>query len=185
MAERDCWLLLLDFYNRPTSNIQFHGIMGLPALLRPKCPIKTSSFLLPFCFVTDISTSSRFSSLCRRHHFPQPQQAPTPPVPKKIPFEVSAHGRTWQDPYRWMSNTKDPDLSKYLDLENSYAEAFMAGTQNLQRTLFSEMIQRMPTKVSTPPERWGPWFAHSLLPISYFCQILLSLFYLFVYLFAW
>ncbi|PON76732.1 Peptidase S9A, prolyl oligopeptidase [Trema orientale] len=140
-------------------------IMGLPALLRLKCPIKTPSSLLPFHLFTEIS-SSRFSSLCRRHHFPPPQQAPTPPppVPKKIPSEVSAHGRTWQDPFRWMSNTNDPDLSHYLHLENSYAQAFMADTQNLQRTLFSEMTQRMPTKVSTPPERWGPWLYYQNIP---------------------
>lgn len=36
----------------------------------------------------------------------------------------------------------------------------MADTQDLQRTLFSEMKSRMPAKISTPPERWGPWFAH-------------------------
>ncbi|KAL5553798.1 hypothetical protein UlMin_041199 [Ulmus minor] len=104
-----------------------------------------------------------FSSLCGSFRFPPPPQAP-PPVPKKIPFQVSFHGRTWQDPYHWMSNTNDPDLSHYLDRENSYAQAFMAETHNLQRTLFSEMKNRMPTRISTPPERWGPWLYYQYIP---------------------
>lgn len=86
--------------------------------------------------------------------------SPPPPVPKKIPYEASAHGLTWQDPYHWMKNTNDPDFINYLNHENSYAQAFMSDTQTLQRTLFSEMKNRMPSNISTPPERWGPWFVH-------------------------
>ncbi|EXB44900.1 Protease 2 [Morus notabilis] len=139
--------------------------MGLPALFRPKLSIKTTSFSLPFYFFSD-AFSSRFSSFCRRRHFPQPKQVslPPPPIPKKIPFQVSAHGITWQDPYHWMSNTNDPDLSDYLRRENSYAEAFMADTHKLQRKLFSEMTSRMPAKISTPPERWGPWLYYQFIP---------------------
>uniref|UniRef100_F6HGE8 Prolyl endopeptidase n=1 Tax=Vitis vinifera TaxID=29760 RepID=F6HGE8_VITVI len=97
---------------------------------------------------------------------PSPFSAPrdAPPVPKKVPFTVSAHGTSWQDPYHWMSNTADPDLSAYLRHENSYAEAFMADTLNLQRTLFSEMNSRMPTNISTPTERWGPWLYYQYIP---------------------
>nr|XP_023925734.1 uncharacterized protein LOC112037158 isoform X1 [Quercus suber] len=134
--------------------------MALASLLNPKCSIKQLSvFLMPHI------SSSLFSSLCRgREHpsFSPPQQ--TPPIPKKVPFTVSAHGRTWQDPYHWMSNTNDPDLSHYLTQENSYAEAFMADTHHLQRTLFSEMKCRMPTSISTPPERWGPWLYYQYIP---------------------
>ena len=149
-------------------NLQPPSSMALASLLNPKCSIKQLSvFLIPHI------SSSLFSSLCRGREHPSyspPQQ--TPPIPKKVPFTVSAHGRTWQDPYHWMSSTNDPDLSHYLTQENSYAEAFMADTHHLQRTLFSEMKSRMPTSISTPPERWGPWFVHSFLtnPISSFHQ---------------
>lgn len=57
-----------------------------------------------------------------------------------------------------MSNINDPDFVSYLNQENSYAETFMADTRNLQRELFLEMNSRIPSKISTPPERWGPWF---------------------------
>ncbi|RXH79427.1 hypothetical protein DVH24_040574 [Malus domestica] len=136
----------------------------LSSILKPHCSssIKGSSLTLSFLLFPNISSS--FSTLCRAHPTtPPPQPSPPPPVPKKVPF-ASAHGKTWQDPYRWMSNTDDPDLADHLNKENSYAEAFMADTQNLQRTLFSEMKSRMPAKISTPPERWGPWLYYQYIP---------------------
>lgn len=57
-----------------------------------------------------------------------------------------------------MRHTNDPDFLDYLNQENAYAQAFMADTHNLQRTLLSEMISRMPATIATPPEKWGPWF---------------------------
>lgn len=135
--------------------------MALASLLNTKCSIKFkgSTLSLSFFLIPHISSSLfSSSSLCKDHPFSPPQQSP--PLPKKDPFTVLAHGKTWQDPYHWMSNTNDPDLSDYLTQENSYAEAFMADTHHLQRTLFSEMKSRMPTSISTPPERWGPWFVH-------------------------
>ncbi|PQQ17042.1 dipeptidyl aminopeptidase BI [Prunus yedoensis var. nudiflora] len=136
----------------------------LSVVLKPKCSIKRSSLSLSFCLFANVS-SSLFSTLCRGHPFsPPPPPASPPPVPKKVPFTVSVHGRSWQDPYHWMSNTNDPDLSEYLNKENAYSEAFMADTGNLQRTLFSEMTRRMPTKISTPPERWGPWLYYQYIP---------------------
>lgn len=59
-----------------------------------------------------------------------------------------------------MSNRNDPDFIIYLDQENSYAEAFMQDTQGLQSTLYTEMVSWMPSKISTPPERWGPWLVN-------------------------
>ncbi|KAK9934918.1 hypothetical protein M0R45_022044 [Rubus argutus] len=32
------------------------------------------------------------------------------------------------------------------------------------KTLVSEMTSRMPTKISTPPERWGPWLYYQYIP---------------------
>ncbi|RVW61701.1 Dipeptidyl aminopeptidase BI [Vitis vinifera] len=129
-----------------------------------RCPTRSSSSLTLGLLPKFKVVCSLFSSLCRRK--PSPFSAPrdAPPVPKKVPFTVSAHGTSWQDPYHWMSNTADPDLSAYLRHENSYAEAFMADTLNLQRTLFSEMNSRMPTNISTPTERWGPWLYYQYIP---------------------
>ncbi|XP_058112464.1 uncharacterized protein LOC131255693 [Magnolia sinica] len=120
-------------------------------------------FSLSFVHIPFMSSSiSSLSSSCRGTLFSLP--ASKPPRPKKIPFTFSAHRKTWEDPYRWMSNTNDPDLSDYLNKENSYAEAFMADTSDLRRGLFQEMKSRMPPKICTPPERWGPWLYYQYIP---------------------
>lgn len=133
-------------------------------------PVPVSSKPSLYCCFTTMALSSRLTSIlplsfhlipaisCSRavHTFPSTSQPP--PIAKKVPFTLSAHGLTWQDPYYWMRNTNDPDFIDYLNQENSYAQAFMADTENLRRTLFSQMKNRMPARISTPPERWGPWF---------------------------
>ncbi|KAL0538823.1 hypothetical protein IC582_022982 [Cucumis melo] len=138
------------------ARLHFHSsnaAMALKSLLKPKSSI-TKFFL----------SSLSFSSFCKQQQpiFSFPPQSP--PSPKKLPFTHSVHGVTLQDPYHWMSNTHDPDFSDYLRQENLYAEAFMADTRVLQRQLFSEMTGRIPSKVSTPPEPWGPWFYYQYIP---------------------
>jgi len=105
--------------------------------------------------LTNVTISSFFSTLCRHPTTTLPPQPP--PSPKKLPFTVSVHGRTWEDPYHWMSNTDDPHLLEHLNRENSYADAFMADTLKLRSQLSSEMKARLPPSICTPPERWGPW----------------------------
>ncbi|KMZ72993.1 putative Oligopeptidase B [Zostera marina] len=87
-----------------------------------------------------------------------------PPIPKKVPFTVSVHGRSWLDPYHWMSNTGDPDLVDYLTKENFYAMDFMADTESLRRKLAAQMRRRMLPRVLTPPERWGSWLYYQYVP---------------------
>ncbi|KAF2282934.1 hypothetical protein GH714_043251 [Hevea brasiliensis] len=59
-----------------------------------------------------------------------------------------------------MRNTNEPDFVDYLNQENSYAQAFMADTQNLQRTLFEEMRNRMPQKFPLLPSVGVPGYVH-------------------------
>ncbi|KAG2253684.1 hypothetical protein Bca52824_083820 [Brassica carinata] len=87
-----------------------------------------------------------------------------PPVPKKIPFSVTTHGVTRQDPYRWMRNTNDAAFLDHLHRENSYAQAFMSDTETLRRNLISEMKTRIPAEIVTPPERWGQWLYRQYIP---------------------
>ena len=129
--------------------------MSLLSRLLSNTSLKAPSFSLSFTLIPSLSYSSS-SSKCRAEPISVPSQLP--PVPKRVPFTVSLHGHSWQDPYHWMRNINDPDFLNYLNLENSYAQAFIADTQTLQRTLVNEMKNRMPSKVSTPFERFGPWF---------------------------
>uniref|UniRef100_A0A0R0KWG6 Prolyl endopeptidase n=1 Tax=Glycine max TaxID=3847 RepID=A0A0R0KWG6_SOYBN len=113
--------------------------------------------------IITFTPSSSFSSACRRRN-PSPAPPQAPPSPKKVPFTVSVHGKKWQDPYHWMSNTDDPNLLDHLNRENSYADAFMADTVELRSVLSSEMKARLPPTVLTPPERWGPWLYYQYIP---------------------
>ncbi|CAA7053610.1 unnamed protein product [Microthlaspi erraticum] len=115
--------------------------------------------------ITSSSSSSSFSTKCfvrRTASLSVPTESP--PAPKKIPFAVSTHGITRQDPYRWMRNTDDADFVDFLERENSYAQAFMADTETLRRDLVSEMKTRIPEEIITPPERWGPWLYRQYIP---------------------
>ncbi|KAF9674210.1 hypothetical protein SADUNF_Sadunf10G0103900 [Salix dunnii] len=135
--------------------------MALLSLLVSKPSLKTSLLSLTSHLIP-IIPSFPLSSHCTTSTFPLPSQSP--PVPKKLPFNISAHAKTWQDPYHWMRNAKDPDFVDYLNQENSYAQAFMADTQNLQRILLEEMKNRLPAQISTPPERWGHWLYYQYIP---------------------
>ncbi|KAL8533558.1 hypothetical protein ACS0TY_009817 [Phlomoides rotata] len=119
-----------------------------------------TSFLFP-----KLPSPALFSSLCRKSkHFQFTPVAHRTPAAKKVPFTETAHGIMRQDPYRWMSNINDLDFISYINQENSYAEAFMRDTEEMQRMLYSEMVSRMPSKITTPPERWGPWLYYECIP---------------------
>ncbi|KAL1218504.1 hypothetical protein V5N11_001672 [Cardamine amara subsp. amara] len=131
--------------------------MTVTFLLRRSKPPTISSVL-------SLAISS-FSTQCfvgRTSSLSVPTEAP--PVPKKIPFAISSHGITRQDPYRWMRNTDDSDFIDFLKRENSYAQAFMADTETLRRDLFSEMKTCIPEEIVTPHERWGQWFYRQYIP---------------------
>ncbi|XWS64154.1 hypothetical protein CRYUN_Cryun06bG0162200 [Craigia yunnanensis] len=137
--------------------------MSLLFRLLSNTSLKVPFFSFSFTLIPSFSfSSSSLSSKCRAEPISVPSQLP--PVPKTVPFTVSLHGHSWQDPYHWMRNINDPDFLNYLNLENSYAEAFMADTQTLQQTLVTEMKNRMPSKVSTPFERFGPWLYYEYIP---------------------
>ncbi|KAL6655388.1 hypothetical protein ACP70R_006214 [Stipagrostis hirtigluma subsp. patula] len=113
-------------------------------------------------FLRHFATSS-----CRRSsRLPNPDALPPPPVAKKVPFTVAAHGRSWSDPYHWMRDTSDPDLVALLAAENAYAEAFVgaAGGGGLRARLAAEMRARLPPSVASPPQPWGPWLYYQYIP---------------------
>lgn len=118
--------------------------------------LKLRRHMISFLQLSVFSFSSSTSSCDRRRRL-SPRPRVSPPAAKQVPFASSVHGVESQDPYRWMVDTGDPDLTDYLVRENAYADAFMAGTVGLRRELVEGMKSRIPAKITTPPERWGPW----------------------------
>ncbi|HEX6099559.1 MAG TPA: S9 family peptidase [Thermoanaerobaculia bacterium] len=83
-------------------------------------------------------------------------QAPTPPVAKKVPKTIAIHGEERVDDYGWMRDKTSPETIKYLEAENTYADAVMKPTEGLQKKLYDEMLGRIKqTDVNVPYRRDG------------------------------
>ncbi len=70
-------------------------------------------------------------------------RSPTPPLAKRVPHVHEAHGDRRVDDYHWMRERKDPDVTAYLEAENTYTEAVMAPTRALQDRLYAEIVGRI------------------------------------------
>ncbi|MFA5599251.1 MAG: S9 family peptidase, partial [Phenylobacterium sp.] len=93
---------------------------------------------------------------------------PTPPKARKEPRRIEQLGRTRIDDYAWLRDDnwqqvlRDPsvlraDIRAYLEAENAYTKAMLAGTEALQAQLFEEMKGRIKQDDSTVPAPDGPW----------------------------
>jgi len=94
--------------------------------------------------------------------FVQAQTAPTPPVAAQKPYSVKGpHDRN--DPYYWLRDDtrKDPAMLAYLNAENAYADAMLAGTKAEQQALFKEIISRIKQDDSSVPVRERGYYYYS------------------------
>ncbi|MDW8326089.1 MAG: S9 family peptidase [Anaerolineales bacterium] len=85
----------------------------------------------------------------------------TAPLAPKRPHPITQHGQTRVDDYFWLRNRDDPEVRRYLEAENAYAEAVMAHTRDLQEALYREMRGRIQEDDTTVPVRRGEFFYYS------------------------
>ncbi len=88
------------------------------------------------------------------------------PIAATKPYTRIMHNDTVVDPYYWMIDyfKKGPDSSKvvdYLTLENKYTDTMMAGTNNLQAKLFTEMKARIKEKDESVPAFKNGYFYYT------------------------
>lgn len=86
---------------------------------------------------------------------------PAPPRAKQIPYAITVHGDTRQDPYHWLQDKKQAEVLAYLKAENAYTDAIMRSTKPLQKKLFEEMKGRIQETDQTVPEKWGEYYYYS------------------------
>jgi oligopeptidase B len=86
--------------------------------------------------------------------------APEPPVAQQRHHVVVApHGHARTDEYYWLRDREDPAVIAYLEAENAYADAVMAGTGDLQDRVFREIRGRIQeTDMSVPVRRGDYWY---------------------------
>jgi len=93
---------------------------------------------------------------------------PVPPCPHKDPKRIEQLGRVRIDEYAWMKDDdwqavlRDPakvkaEVREHLEAENAYTAAILAGTEELQATLFAEMKGRIKEDDASVPSPDGPW----------------------------
>lgn len=98
--------------------------------------------------------------------FEKPVEA-APSAPAR-PQVAAAHGREVADAFAWIKAENwravldDPDalpadIRAYIEAENAYGEAVLAGTQELRRALVAEMRGRIKEDDSSVPEPDGPF----------------------------
>ena len=67
-----------------------------------------------------------------------------PPIAASRPKVLEAHGDRRVDPYYWLRDKQDPDVIAYLEAENAYTDAVLAGAGDLQDRLYREIVGRVP-----------------------------------------
>jgi oligopeptidase B len=95
------------------------------------------------------------------------ESRPAPVAPRR-PHSFTFHGITVTDDYAWLKDDNwqevlrdpailDPDISRYLEAENGYAESLLGHTAALQKTLVAEMRGRIKEDDSSVPAPDGPY----------------------------
>lgn len=91
----------------------------------------------------------------------QTASVPAPPKAAKRPFEVTAPAGTRTDEYYWLRDDtrKNPEMLAYLNAENAYADAVLAGQAPLREALYKEIVGRVKQDDATVPvRRRGYWY---------------------------
>ncbi|MFQ5599667.1 MAG: hypothetical protein ACE5G2_03845, partial [Candidatus Krumholzibacteriia bacterium] len=80
------------------------------------------------------------------------------PVAKQVPHVHRYHGEEIDDPWHWLRRRDDPRVRAYLAQENAYADLMMKHTEDLQETLYDEMVGRIQETDESVPYRKGDYF---------------------------
>ena len=84
--------------------------------------------------------------------------APTPPIAKKVPHESEINGHKMVDNYYWLREKSNPEVRAYLEKENAYTDTVMKPTEPLQKKLYDEMLSRVKETDVEVPYREGDYF---------------------------
>lgn len=80
------------------------------------------------------------------------------PRPERRPVELTNHGVTRVDEYYWLRERENPEVIAHLEAENAWTEQWMAGTEELQATLFEEITGRIPQDDDSAPVSSRGWW---------------------------
>jgi oligopeptidase B len=87
--------------------------------------------------------------------------AVSPPIARRQETTHTIHGRRLADDYAWLREKTSPEVIAFLEQENAYTRAVMKPTEELQATLYKEMISHIKETDVSVPFRAGAWFYYS------------------------
>jgi oligopeptidase B len=90
-----------------------------------------------------------------------PLATPEPPFAPERPRTLKAHGDRRVDPYYWLREKDNPEVIRYLEAENSYADAVMAPTLPLQERLYREIVGRVQQTDTSAPALFKGWWSYT------------------------
>jgi len=84
-----------------------------------------------------------------------------PPIAASRPKVLEAHGDRRVDPYYWLRDKQDPDVIAYLEAENAYTDAVLAGAGDLQDRLYREVVGRVQETDSSAATLYKGWWTYT------------------------
>jgi oligopeptidase B len=90
-----------------------------------------------------------------------PLLTPEPPFAPQRRRILEAHGDRRADPYYWLREKENPEVIRYLEAENSYADAVMAPTLPLQERLYGEIVGRVQETDTSAPTLYKGWWTYT------------------------
>jgi oligopeptidase B len=80
-----------------------------------------------------------------------------PPLAERDPRVTPIHNTELRDDFAWMRDKGSPRVTAYLEAENAYTAAIMAGTEALQKELYEEILSHIKEDDVSVPFRDGSW----------------------------
>mgnify|MGYP000194537509 CR=1 FL=1 len=80
-----------------------------------------------------------------------------PPVPPIESNTRTEHGKTVNDPFRWLEDKEHPQTIPYLEAENTYTKEATQQFEALEKKLVQELLNRTPDHDQTAPYTVGSW----------------------------
>jgi oligopeptidase B len=81
-----------------------------------------------------------------------------PPVAKRVEHRREHHGDVFIDPYEWLRDKSNPEVTDYLTAENDYTEHATSDLAPLRQKIFDEIKARTKETDLSVPTRRGDWW---------------------------
>ena len=116
-------------------------------------------FVLPLLIIVSVILTTYFAAMAQGNG--NETAAPKPPMAERKTKTTEIHGYKLVDDFFWLREKSNPQVTAYLEAENSYTEAAMKHTAALQEKLYKEMVGHIKETDENVPYRQGDYFYYS------------------------